>query len=195
MSVNPNQKAAEWIEKHWTAWQKNGGVFGPLTTFTAGFGLLTYALTTGQHSKAVVFISTSIGAGIGLLSAELIGDVVSGNGPVGGILQEYGQVLVTYPVMSIIWVASSGLIGTALFQIFGGEILDFIPGVDAVALGIQMAVSLGVGIVSLPVASSYFKLLEEEWSHVSKTGHMSWWDLFKATPLYAAGKELTKWFS
>lgn len=180
MGDNPNERAAEWIAKNWTAWQKNGGVFGPLTTFTVGAGLLAYALTTGQHSDAVVFVSTALGAGVGLLSAELITLMVNKKNA-GWFLDQYGQTLLKYPFMSIIYVTSTGLVGTGLFQIFGGEILDFIPGVDAVALGIQMAVSLGVGIVTLPMMANIFDDVNKVWSSTGKGGGFSLWSLLKVS--------------
>jgi len=190
---NPNSRAVEWIKRHWKTWQVQGGVFGPLTTFTTAGGLITYALVYGQHDKMVVAGSTAIGATLGYFTADFISQMVNGT-DAGWLADQYGQCFTEYPFLSAVYVAGTGLVGLIIFQIFGGEIIDFIPGVDGLAIGMELAVGFGAGIVSLPLAITMFQKLQSTWDKTKKKG--SFWYYVAHISLAALGPVgllLSKW--
>lgn len=166
--LSPNELAVRWLETHWVSWYKNDPLTGPLTTFTVAGGLLTYVLVRNQHGNLVVYVLTGIGATFGYAVAYVITASLEDWPGVGHVLHSYGKIFTKEPAFAIGWTAAVTLLGTGILQIFGGEILDFIPGVNVIDIGFEVALSMFLGLVTMDAAYNFFA------SWVGGKGGSSW---------------------
>lgn len=139
-------KLAEWIKTHWKDWSR--ATVGPIPTFTALGGLTFFACLQGQ-GDLLKYGGTAGGALLGYGVSVLITDMVNDQG-LGKFLDQYADDFVNHTMTSLIVVGGTTFVTLLIFQIFGGEILDLIPGVDVISIGLELAIGLSLGLVFLP---------------------------------------------
>jgi hypothetical protein len=145
MSDGPDKLAA-WIKTHWKEWLRQP--VGPTPTLTALGGLTFFACLQGQEDL-LKYGGTALGALFGYGTSVLITDVIEDKS-VGKFFDEYANDFVNHTMTSLIVVSGTTFVTLLIFQIFGGEILDLIPGVDVISIGFELAVGLTLGFVFLP---------------------------------------------